>query len=155
MIDLLKEYRDVFALSYDEMPVLSKQLGSLVTTSNSRLKKEIEKLLEAGFIKSYVHATWLANIVPVRKKNGQIHKCVDFRDLNKVCPNDDFPLPNLDMLIDFTANHKMFSFMDGFSGYNQIKMDMEDAKKRAFRTLFGNFYFTIMLFRLKNAEATY
>ena len=68
------------------------------------------------------HPTWLANIVSIRKKNGQIRICVDFRDLNKACPKDDFPLPNIDTLVDVTAGHELFSFMDGFSGYNQIKM---------------------------------
>ena len=60
-----------------------------------------------------------------------------FRDLNN--PKDDFPLPNLDMLIDTTTNHEIFLFMDGFNGYNQIKMDPKDAEMTAFRTPFGNF----------------
>ena len=60
------------------------------------------------------HSKWLSNIVPVKKKNGQIRCCVDFRNLNKACPKDEFPLPNMDMPIDFAAGHVMFSFMDGF-----------------------------------------
>ena len=80
---------------------------------------------------------------------------MDFRDLNKACPKDDFPLPNLDMLVDTTANHEMFSFMDDFSGYNQIKMYPKDAKMIAFRTQFGNFYYRVMTFGLKNVETTY
>ena len=93
--------------------------------------------------------------MPVKKKNGAIRVYVDFRDLNKVCPKDDFPLPHIDTLVDATTGHKMFSFMDGFSGYNQIKMSPSDAEKIAFRTSFGNFYYTIMPFRLKNTGATY
>lgn len=80
---------------------------------------------------------------------------MDFCDLNKTFPKDDFLLPNLDMLIDSTPNHDMFSFMDYFNGYNQIKMDLGDAEKTAFRTPFGNFYFTEILFELKNTRATY
>ena len=80
---------------------------------------------------------------------------MDFRDLNKTCPKDDFPLPNLDMLVDTIANYEMFSFMDGFSGYNQVKMDPKDAEMIASRTPFGNFYYTVMPFGLKNAKATY
>ena len=112
-------------------------------------------MLEVGFIKPCQHPIWLANGVLVRKKDGQIRVCVDFRDLNKACPKDDFPLPNLDMLLDTTANHEMFSFMDGFSGYNQITIDPKDAEMTAFRTSFGNFYYTMMPFGLKNVRATY
>ncbi len=59
---------------------------------------------------------------------------MDFRNLNKVCPKDEFPLPSMDVLIDSAASHEMFSFMDGFSGYNQIRMSPKDAEKTAFRT---------------------
>ena len=61
---------------------------------------------------------WLANIVPIPKKDSKIRVCVDFRYLNKVNPKDDFPFPHIDLLIDNTACHLMLSFMDGFSGYN-------------------------------------
>ena len=91
----------------------------------------------------------------MKKKNGQIRCCVDFRNLNRVCPKDKFPLPNMDLLINFAAGSAMFSFIDGFSGYNQIKMAPKDAEKTAFRTPIGNFYYTVMPFRLKNAGATY
>ena len=65
---------------------------------------------------------WVTNIVPVPKKDGHIRMCVNFQDLNKASPNDDFPLPHIDELVDFTAGHALLSFMDGFSGYNQIVM---------------------------------
>ncbi|XP_059664216.1 uncharacterized protein LOC132309992 [Cornus florida] len=97
-----------------------------------QIKEEVQKLLDAGFIKPIIHPTWLANIVPVQKKNRQIRVCVDFRDLNKACPKDDFPLSIIDTLINGTAGHEMFSFMDGFSGYNQIRMATGDAEKTAF-----------------------
>ena len=97
----------------------------------------------------------MSNIVPVKKKNEQIRCCLDFRNLNRPCPTNEFPLPNMDLLIDSAAGRAMFSFMDGFSGYNQIKMAPNDAKKIAFRTPIGNFYYTMMSFGLKNANATY
>ena len=91
----------------------------------------------------------------MRKKNDQIWCCVDFRNLNKACPKDELPLPNIDLLVDSAVGSSMFSFMDGYSGYNQIRMATKDAKKTAFRTPIGNFYYTIMPFGLKNAGATY
>uniref|UniRef100_A0A2N9EYA9 RNase H type-1 domain-containing protein n=1 Tax=Fagus sylvatica TaxID=28930 RepID=A0A2N9EYA9_FAGSY len=120
-----------------------------------QIAQEVKKLLSAGFIKPIQHPRWLSNIVPVKKKNGQIQCYVDFRNLNKACPKDEFPLPNMDLLIDSAAGHAMFSFMDGFSGYNQIFMSPKDAEKTAFRTPIGNFYYTVMPFGLKNAGATY
>ena len=80
---------------------------------------------------------------------------MDFRNLNKACPKDEFPLPNIDLLVDSAAGNSMFSFMDGYSGYNQIRMAAKDTEKTAFRTSIGNFYYTVMPFGLKNAGATY
>ena len=91
----------------------------------------------------------------MKKKNGQIWCCVDFRNLNKACPKDEFPLPNVDLLVDSVAGSFMFSFINGYSGYNQICMVANDAKKTAFRTPIGNFYYTVMSFCLKNVGATY
>ncbi|KAL6223173.1 hypothetical protein ACLB2K_006563 [Fragaria x ananassa] len=145
LVELLKEFNDVFAWNYEEMPGLNPSL----------IKQEIEKLLACGFIKPVKHPTWLANIVPVKKKNGQVRICIDYRDLNKACPKDEFPLLNMDMLIDSTSSQGMLSFMDRFSGYNQIKMAARDAEKTAFRTPYGNFHYTVMPFGLKNAGATY
>ena len=125
------------------------------TEIKGQIVKEVQKLLAAGFIKPIQHPRWLSNIVPVKKKNGQIRCCLDFRNLNKACPKDEFPLPNMDLLIDSAAGNAMFSFMDGFSGYNQIKMVPKDAEKTAFKTPMGNFYYTVMPFGLKNAGATY
>ncbi|XP_028077305.1 uncharacterized protein LOC114279278 [Camellia sinensis] len=173
LIKLIRKYSDVFAWTYEEMPGLDKDvtMHRLNVISLARpikqgvrfykpevelnIKDEVVKLLGAGFIKPIQHPTWLSSIVPVIKKNGQIRVCVDFRDLNKSCPKDEFPLPNIDTLIDSAAGHHMFSFMDGFSGYNQIKMAPKDAPKTAFRTPIGNFFYTVMPFGLKNAGATY
>ena len=80
---------------------------------------------------------------------------VDFRNLNKAYPRDELPLPNVDMLIDSAAGHAIFSFMDRFSDYNQIRMSPKDATKITFWTPIGNFYNTVMPFGLKNANATY
>uniref|UniRef100_A0A2N9GG70 RNA-directed DNA polymerase n=1 Tax=Fagus sylvatica TaxID=28930 RepID=A0A2N9GG70_FAGSY len=127
----------------------------VASTREASLAKPVKKLLSAGFIKPIQHPQWLSNIVPVKKKNGRIRCCVDFRNLNKACPKDEFPLPNMDLLIDSAAGHAMFSFMDGFSGYNQIFMSPKYTEKTTFRTPIGNFYYTVMPFGLKNAGATY
>jgi len=81
--------------------------------------------------------------------------CVDFTDLNKTCPKESFPLPRIDQLVDSTAGHKLLTFMDTFSGYNQIKMANEDQEKTAFITIQGLYCYKVMSFGLKNAGATY
>ena len=173
LILLLKEFKDVFVWDYNEMPGLDPGLVAHTlnvdpeakpmaqparifhTEIEGQIVKEVQKLLAAGFIKPIQHPRWLSNIVPVKKKNGQIRCCVDFRNLNKACPKDEFPLPNMDLLIDSAAGSAMFSFMDGFSGYNQIRMAPKDAEKTTFRTPMSNFYYTVLPFGLKNAGATY
>jgi hypothetical protein len=80
---------------------------------------------------------------------------VDFRDLNRACPKDDFPIPITEMVVDATTGYGAMSFMDGSSWYNQIKMNEHDAMDSTFRTLKGNFYYTVMPSGLKNAGATY
>ena len=72
---------------------------------------------------------WLANVVHVPKKDDNVRVCVDFRNLNKASPKNDFPLPHIKMLVDSTTGHVMLSFMDGFSGYNQIMMAPKDREK--------------------------
>ena len=81
--------------------------------------------------------------------------CVDFRDLNKACLKDDFPLPHIDVIIDSAASSAMYSFMDGFSGYNQIMMAVIDNIKTAFIIEWGTYCYKVMPFGLKNARATY
>jgi hypothetical protein len=81
--------------------------------------------------------------------------CVDFTDLNKACPKDSFPLPRIDALADSTSGYELLSFMDAFSGYNQILMHLEDREKTAFITDRGLYCYKVMPFGLKNAGATY
>ena len=98
---------------------------------------------------------WVANIVPVPKKDGKVRMCVDYRDLNRASLKDNFPLPHIDALVDNTAKHSLFSFMDGFSGYNQIKMAPKDMEKTTFLTMWGTFCYKVMPFGLKNVGAMY
>jgi len=170
---LLSEYRDVFAWSYKEMLGLDPK----VAVHNFAIKKgvspkkqpqrhcrpqlvleieqEVNKLIDVAFIREVKHPTWIANIVPVRKKNGQLHVYVDFRDLNDAFPKDDFPLPVTKLMIDATTSHEVVSFMDCTARCNQIQMAFKDQNTMAFRTPKGIFYYKVMPFGLKNAEATY
>ena len=98
------------------------------------IKEEIDNLLNAGFIWPIKQATWLSLIVVVQKKNGKIHVCVDYRKLNVVTIIDAFPLPFTDSVLDTVASHDMYSFLDGFNGYNQVRMHLDDQEKIAFIT---------------------
>src|SRR5918992_398825 len=120
-----------------------------------KIQEEVKKQFDAGFIKGVNYPEWIANVVPVPKKDGKVRMCVDFRDLNKASPKDDFPLPHIDILVDNTANHALLSFMDGYAGYNQVKMAEEDMEKTTFITPWGLYCYTVMPFGLKNAGATY
>ena len=170
LIALLKEYKDVFAWSYQEMPGLSPTLvtHNLKLDPNAKpvkqppwkyhldvedkIKVEVKKLLKVAFIEEIEYPSWLANIVPVKKKGGKIRICMDFRDLNKACPKDEFPLLNVDILVDAAASHECFSFMDGYSGYNKIFMDPTDAPKTVFKTPFGSYFYKVMLFGFKECR---
>ena len=100
-------------------------------------------------------AKWIANVVPVPKKDGTIRMCVDFRDLNKACPNDDSLLPYIDVLVDNTVGSALMSFKDGFFRYNQIKMDPKDMTKTTFTMEYGIYCYIVMPFGLKNAWPAY
>ena len=96
--------------------------------------EEVRKLLDVGFIREVYYPDWLANVVMVKKANGKWRMCVDFTDLNRACPKDNYPFPRIDTLVDLTARHKLLSFLDPFSGYNQIKMSEEDQERTSFVT---------------------
>ncbi|KAL0533834.1 hypothetical protein IC582_028105 [Cucumis melo] len=156
LINLLREYSDIFAWSYQDMSGLStdivvhrvplkpecnpvrKKLRKMKPDVLIKIKEEVQKQIEAGFLTVSKYPEWVANIVPVPKKDGKVRMCMDYRDLNRASSKDNFPLPHIDMLVGNTAGYSTFSFMDGFSGYNQIKMAEEDREKTTFITLWGN-----------------
>ena len=78
------------------------------------VKEELEKILGAKFIRAIDHVEWISNIVPISKHDKTIWVCIDFRDINRACPKDDFPLPNIDMIVDMTVGYEIYSLMDGF-----------------------------------------
>ncbi|KAI5321961.1 hypothetical protein L3X38_031033 [Prunus dulcis] len=119
------------------------------------MRTEVEKLETIGFIREATYPVWLANSVMVRKSTGGWRMCQDYTDLNKACPKDSFPLPRIDQLVDATAGHELLSFMDAYSGYNQIFMHPPDSEHTAFITDKGLYCYNVMPFGLKNAGATY
>lgn len=119
------------------------------------VKEEFKKLLDVGFIRPVAYPDWVSNIAPVSKSYKSIRVCMNFRGLNKACPNDDFPLQIIDIIVDLTTRHEFFYLMDGFSGYNQIKIAPKDQEKTIFTCPWGTFCWNAMPFGLKNVGATY
>ena len=113
------------------------------------------RLKQAEAIKEVFYLEWLANIVVVKKKSGKWRVCVDFRDLNKACLKDPFPMPKIDQLVDAIVGHPWMSFLDAFQGDHQIPLALDDQEKTAFVTPIGNYHYKVMLFGLKNAGSTY
>jgi hypothetical protein len=173
IIDFLRKNIDSFAWTHEDMPGIDPEnIIHCLNTSpeaspvkqkrrkfaperNLAIAEEVEKLLKARFIQEVYYPDWLANVVLVKKSNGKWRMCIDFTDLNKAYPKDSFPLPQIDMLVNSTAGHRLLSFMDTFSGYNQIRMHPADQEKTAFITDQGIYCYQVMPFGLKNAGATF
>ena len=119
------------------------------------VKLEVRRLKEARVIKELFFPERLANTLVVKKKNGKWRVCVDFIDLNRARPKDPFPMLKIDQLVDATYRHPRMSFLDAFQGYHQIALATEDQEKTAFISPNANYHYTVMLFGLKNAGATY
>nr|KYP64516.1 Transposon Ty3-G Gag-Pol polyprotein [Cajanus cajan] len=140
---------------YSEAKPISQKQRKIGGERREAVKIETQKLLHAGFIKEIKYTTWLANVVMVKKSNGKWRMCVDYTDLNKACPKDAYPLPSIDRLVDGASGYAMLSFLDAYSGYNQILMYPPDEEYTAFITEQANYYYHVMPFGLKNAGATY
>ena len=176
--NLLKEYEGVFAWTHKDLKGISPEIaehridlleGSIpVRQRQYRLnpkyslmvKDELDKLLEVGFIYPVLSSQWVSPIVVVPKKSGpggkvKIRVCQDFRKLNQATKKDHFPLPFTDVILDKVAGHELYSFLDGFSGYNQISIKPEDRDKTTFTTDWGTYAFTRMPFGLCNAPGTF
>ena len=119
------------------------------------VKEEIDKLLECGFIYPVPYSEWVFPIVVVSKKNGKLRICQDFRKLNSAIRKDYFPLPFTDAILDGVAGHECYSFLDGFFGYNQVQIALENRPLTTFTTDWGTFAYNVMPFGLCNALATF
>ena len=173
LTNFLRQNKDVFAWKQADMggidpavithrlnvspsfkPVKQKR-RSFAPERQKAFNEEVEKLLQAGAIREVEYPEWLANVVLVKKASGKWRLCIDFTDVNRACPKDSFPLPRIDLIVYATAGHELLSFMDAFSGYNQISMDPVDQEKISFITGQGTYCYRVMPFGLKNAGATY
>jgi hypothetical protein len=119
------------------------------------IRKEVRKLLDAGFIEEVHHPIWLANPVIVPKANGKLRMCINYTSLNKACPKDLYPLPHIDQIVDSTSGCDLMSFLDAYSGFHQIQMPREDRKHTSFVTVDGLYYYVVMSYGLKNALPTF
>jgi hypothetical protein len=102
-----------------------------------------------------LHGVLTSNLVVVKKKNGGIRLCIDFRNMNLAYIKDNYPLPNMETLLQRVTGSKIMSMLDGFSGYNQVLVRKEDQNKTTFTTPWGTFEYLRMPFRLLNAGATF
>ena len=111
--------------------------------------------MSVGHIREIQYLEWLANVLLVKKASGKWRMCVDLTNLNKACPKHSYPLPSIDALVDSASGCRLLSFLDAFSGYNQIRMHPRDECKTTFITKLSCYYYKVMPFKLKNAGATY
>ena len=102
----------------EECALVKQKLRKVKLEMLLKIKQEVKKQLDAGFLEVSKYPQWVANIVPIPKKDGKVRMCVDYRDLKKASPKDNFSLPHIDTLVDNTAKHFLFPFMDEFLGYN-------------------------------------
>ena len=126
-----------------------------IDDSQHVIREETQKLLNVGHIREIQYLEWLANVELVKKASGKWRMCVDFMDLNKACPKDSYLLPSIDALVDNASGCRLLSFLDAFSGYNQIRMHPRDECKTTFMTELSCYCYKVMPFGLKNAGTTY
>ncbi|GKV50689.1 hypothetical protein SLEP1_g57387 [Rubroshorea leprosula] len=173
LLEFLRINQDVFAWTTDEMPGIPTELTvhKLSTDPTRRpvvqkrrlfgpekqvaIDEEIQKLLQAGFIRRVEYSQWVSNTVLVKKPNGKWRMCIDFTNLNDACPKDPHPLPNVEKLVERAAGHERMSFLDASSGYHQVQLLLDDQEKTTFYAGDAIYCYVIMPFGLKNVGATY
>jgi hypothetical protein len=132
--DLCGVNRDVIEHSLNVDPSFRPRKQRLRKMSNDKAEgaqNKVKRLLSARIIREVTYPEWLANIVMVKKANGKWRICIDFTDLNKACPKDEFPLPRIDSLVDATDSLELMSLLDCYSGYHQIWMKRRMSQRQA------------------------
>jgi len=169
----MKQFADIFAWEYSDLKTydtniiqhkipldknaipFEKKLRPIIPLLLPLIEKEIKKFLNAKIIVPLRYSKWIANLVIVRKKNGEIRLCVDFRNFNKCSKKDNYPLPKMEHLMQKVSGARVMSFLDGFLAYNQIVVHLEDQEKITFTTPWGTFMYSKMPFGLMNVGATF
>ncbi|GJW95085.1 reverse transcriptase domain-containing protein [Tanacetum coccineum] len=136
-------------------PPVRQKRKSQVADRNQAIQEEVEKLVDANIMKEVYYHSWLSNPVMVKKHDDSWRMCVDFKDLNKACPKDGYPLPEIDWKVESLCGFPFKCFQDAYKGYHQIKMAKEDEEKTTFIKIKGVFCYSKMPFGLRNAGATY
>ena len=172
-VELIKEFQDVFAWSYEDLksydtsviqhtiPLKENQkpfkqkLRRINPVLLPLIEKEIKRMHDAGIIAPIRFSEWVSNLVPTRKKTGEIILCVDLRNINKVSLKYNYPLPKMDHILQRVVGASRISLLDGFSGFNHILVHPDDQEKTAFTTPWGTFKYVKTPFGLKNAGATF
>ncbi|XP_071695089.1 uncharacterized protein [Rutidosis leptorrhynchoides] len=173
IVQLLVQYMDVFSWCENDMtsvprhiaehrlnvnpylkPVVQKRRG-MAPDRVKWLREEATNLVRDGILREVQYQSWIANPVLVKKPDGSWRMCIDFKDLNKACPKDNYPLPEIDLKVESLHAFPYKCFLDAAKGYHQIPMAKEDADKTAFHTGKGIFSYIMMPFGLINAGATY
>ncbi|GJW18280.1 reverse transcriptase domain-containing protein [Tanacetum coccineum] len=144
---LLKRNLDIFAWQPSDMTGAPERAKAI--------QAEVHKLVKVGIMHEVYYHDWLSNPVMVKKHDGSWRMCVDFTNLNKACPQDCYPLPEIDWKVESLCGYPFKCFLDAYKGYHQIQMAEEDEEKTAFHTPHGVYCYTKMPFGLKNAGATY
>ena len=172
-VELIKEFHDVFAWSYEDLKSYDTSViqHTIPLKENKKpfkqklqrinpillplIEKEIKRMHDAGIIAPIRFSEWVSNLVPTRKKTGEIRVCVDLRNVNKVSLKDNYPLSKMDHILQRVVGASRISLLDGFSGFNQILVHPDDQEKTTFTTPWGTFKYVKMPFGLKNAGATF
>ncbi|MCO5567826.1 hypothetical protein L7F22_021522 [Adiantum nelumboides] len=173
LLSLLKEYGDVFAWSYKDLKRVDPKIYQHIIPTRDdakpsrqrpytynetfarKIEEAIEKLKEAEFMYEIAHTHWVSPIVVVPKKNGKLRVCVNLKKVNAAMIRDNYPLPIIEHVLERVAGKESYSFLDGFSVYNQLLIDLKDRHKTAFATEWGIFAYKVMPFGLTNAPATF
>jgi hypothetical protein len=116
---------------------------------------EVNKLLEAKLIRLVYYPSWLANPFLIEKPDGSWRMCIDYTSLNKICPQDEYPLPRICQIVDSMTTCELLLFLDAYSDYHQISLTTDDEEKTSFITPVRIFCYTKMAFGLKNGGAIY
>jgi hypothetical protein len=134
--------------------LINQKESRYIVERSETIRQEVNRFLEAGFIRPVDYPSWLANLVLVEKPDGSWHMCIDYTSLNKACPKDECPMTHICQIIDSTASCELLSFPDVYSSYHQISLTIDNEEKTTFTTPFGMFCYTKMAFGLKNRGAT-